>query len=69
MNKTVPITSLVMPSNVRVDLALEQSIKELGLLMPITVFQRGDVYYVYDGRVRALACSRIGHQTIDVEVY
>ena len=43
---------------------LANSIKEKGLLSPITVVQKGDTYELIVGQRRYLACKKLGFQKI-----
>jgi ParB family chromosome partitioning protein len=43
---------------------LANSIKEKGLLSPITVVQKGDLYELIVGQRRYLACKKLGYQKI-----
>ena len=73
--KDIEISKIVVSEqNVRKDLSagteeanladLANSIKEKGLLSPITVVQRGDHYELIVGQRRFLACKKLGYEKI-----
>ena len=45
------------------------SIKAIGLIEPLSVFQDGDVYVILDGYLRYEACERLGIETVPCMVY
>lgn len=46
------------------DLELEESIRELGLLEPLTVISKGKTYYILSGNRRFSALLRLGYKKI-----
>lgn len=48
--------------------ALQESIGQFGMMIPITVQEIGEVFYLIDGYARYLACKALGYQTIRCHV-